>query len=542
MLQHLLLRIEAVNLEQVIDDTDKIAVIRGGSFGALFGPQSLEPDPNGPDPEPLAPRWPLLSGLFWRGFPQHKPRRISTGASVGLYALRAPRRDAGRLADAVARALAERWPHHTFVVDTQPYDPANGDFSRAHEAVIAKNRMRQLRQAAVAIPAPLPGCRLVDHFDDLRPASADLRLDGDKTASASVYARAELGREQKDAFLHWASGVPDLAYARSFEDIAPGAGDLPAGDPLLGKLGVLYFDGNGFGAHQARCDSEHRLRAFDDMVTAFRRNWLAELIHRLADHPHAWHRPAPRRGKPPEPPRLRLELLLWGGDEILLVLPAGLALDALMHFYAISAAAHARGELTWPDAEGKPQPLTHAGGLVLCQHKVPIARTRELARRLADQIKARDDSRHADRWDYLLLESVDAPHNAPAGFHRTRYGPRAAERRPLAPAAQPDALARLAALRNPPAAAMPLPGDDPRLALGKARDLGFRLTRDADCAKPEQCDDLVRQLDALVPTNGPQREMPALAAQLFPGQSAVWRWLHLLELWDYLAPRTAEEP
>lgn len=542
MPQDLLLRIEAVNLDQVIDDTDKIAVIRGGSFGALFGTQSLEPAADAPDPaEPLTPRWPLLSRLFWRGFRQHKPRRISTGASVGLYALRAPRLDARRLADAVAQALNERWPHHTFVIDTEPYDPAQGDFSQAHEAVIAKNRVRQLRQTAVAIPAPVPDCRLVDDFDDLRPASADLHLDGNKAASASVHARAELGREQKDAFLRWASGVADVRYAQSFEDIAANAADLPAGDPLLGKLGVLYFDGNGFGAHQASCKTEQQLRDFDTMVSAFRRDWLAALIQRLARDRHGWHQPALRRGKPPAPPRLRLELLLWGGDEILLVLPAGLALDALMHFYASAAAAHAQGKLNWPDADGTPQPLTHAGGLVLCQHKVPVARTRDLARRLADQIKARDDSRHADRWDYLVLESVDVPHNAPADFHRARYGPRAAERRPLAPAAQADALPRLAALRNPPAAAMPLTGEDPRLALGKARDLGFRLTREASCKGAEERDALVKQLDALVPTDGPQQELPALAAQLFPGQSPAWRWLHLLELWDYLAPRSAED-
>jgi len=92
--------------------------------------------------------------------------------------------------------------------------------------------------------------------------------------------------------------------------------------------------------------------------------------------------------------RCRFELLQWGGDELLFVVPAWLGLPVLQQFF--------RQVYTWRD-----KPLTHSAGMVLCPRKTPIARAQKLAEELTDWCKLH--SRKEDLYATLILESIDYP-------------------------------------------------------------------------------------------------------------------------------------
>ena len=94
--------------------------------------------------------------------------------------------------------------------------------------------------------------------------------------------------------------------------------------------------------------------------------------------------------------QIRLEVLLWGGDEILIVVPAWRGFRTLQLFYEIMQGAKFENE-----------PLTFAGGIVFSQANTPIYRLRNLAKELADIVK--ENSNKENAFDYLILESIDYP-------------------------------------------------------------------------------------------------------------------------------------
>ena len=63
---------------------------------------------------------------------------------------------------------------------------------------------------------------------------------------------------------------------------------------------------------------------------------------------------------------LRLEVLLWGGDEFTLVVPAWKGLEVLERFFQIAA----RLEF------GSDVPMTHRAAVIFCHHNAPILQIR----------------------------------------------------------------------------------------------------------------------------------------------------------------------
>ena len=116
-----LLRIEAVNLAFVIDDTEDLSTRRGGSAMLLSAVNQLEE----------------------RFAQQLQP--ISTGASVGLFALQPAAGDEQQLLAEVRQFLqnkAEPHAHATFAVDLVQ----DADFRITSEKAVAANRWRQMRE------------------------------------------------------------------------------------------------------------------------------------------------------------------------------------------------------------------------------------------------------------------------------------------------------------------------------------------------------------------------------------------------------------
>jgi len=530
-----LLRIEAVNLEHVLYDTDQLSVIRGGGLLALKGARALcdlaiaMPPESEPKQRPFWRR--LLDRLGLAASVGPVPESIegeliSSGASVGLYRVSLPDTDTPRrYTQVVAKYLRDCYPHHTFAVDLEPLPTGEDGFENAHERVIARNRFRQLQQISCALPEAASqgdGTAGPCQWDDLRPAATVMarKVGGAGTMrklsiSASAKDRFDSGSgEKKKEFLRHASGIGDLDYTDDFEEIAT---DFEQDYRLRNKLAVLYFDGNRFGKLQSSCKRACDLKRFDTKIQGHRKRLLAEMLNQLRSDPSAFVDPGGRIEEV-----LRFELLLWGGDEILFVVPAWKGLDALFGFYEASS------HWTWED-----QALTHAGALIFCHHKTPIGRMTALARELAEWVKEHPGGRDRNLFDYLILESVDFPAEPLNRYFKARYRHLAASRRPLRPVEDGRRLIReLAALR-----------DAETLPHGKLHEGALDLIVEPDevALLQERLDNLDKTLNADEETAKAILELKTYLTRLLPEQEPAWQWLHLAELWDYLAPRGNKE-
>jgi hypothetical protein len=273
------------------------------------------------------------------------------GASQGVYHVPADRADA--VVAGIRRDLASDplFRHFRFVVDTAQSEPL----------AWAKNRIGQMQSLSVVLPEP---GKTVCNVDRVRPAL------GGQDISAAVKDRRDYRGKLRKTFYETEIGVAEPeAIAHSFHDIV---GHPPTGTPdaLRNKMAVLYFDGNGFGG---KIGLEPGKAATPDQVKAWRRDWMAALITALGGMAQA-------------------ETVLWGGDEMMWIVPSWRAWECLDVCFAQMA--------QWPGG------LTHAGGMVICHHKTPIRLAAQLARDLADRAKGARD-RNAVQVE--ILESIDIP-------------------------------------------------------------------------------------------------------------------------------------
>ena len=100
---------------------------------------------------------------------------------------------------------------------------------------------------------------------------------------------------------------------------------------------------------------------------------------------------------------LRIEVLLWGGDEMTLVVPAWKGWQVVELFYKMAT-----------NLQFKDQPLSHRAALIFCHHNAPLLFIRQLAedimQRAKDDIKALKPTinhENGDALHYLALESFD---------------------------------------------------------------------------------------------------------------------------------------
>lgn len=408
----LYVRIEGVNLGNFVYDVHDLSTIRGGSF--------------------------LLLDAVRRVQERFGLTEISTGASSGFFTAAAGDGAAG--ADALRREIerflsdsdgqprpkdeSDQLKHATFVVDVRAEGDGDEGFERARESLLAMNRWRQFQQPTLAVPMRADGQNECA-FDHVRPATTDLWVreneeDKKKPASASVAARRTFGRGKKKAFYEeelrrladWiveddpaaeeeseavrqlAQSVAAMDFTKDLETLA----DHGAPRSLDGKIAVVYFDGNRFGKMQQGCGRTD-LETFDRTVKRYRGQALRKVLQSIVDAPEGW-----LAGE-----EIRLETLLWGGDELIWVVPAWKGWSVLRLFYETSRA--------WQfTPRNKPaEPLTHAGGVVFCHRVAPIHRMTELAKKLANSCKEgfdqepkpADDHAGRDVFAYQVLESFD---------------------------------------------------------------------------------------------------------------------------------------
>ena len=403
-----LLRVEGVNLANVIDDTDQISVRRGGGLMILNAAAELK--------ESLDPSI------------RYRLTEIATGASIGLFEFTTtdPKVvDAVRTAvdnqvrngslsytrvDGTAGELALR--HGTFVVDVVPVE-SEADVQQSEQLAVASNRWQQLQQPTLSIEGLWDAGTEPCYLDRTRAGKVKRDLNENekgKLISRTVADRWDYGRGARQRFnqrelADYAVESPDfattLAGLKFTDDLKSLSEQFISGTPsetppkhfvipehLKDKLAVFYVDGNGFGKIGRDIMQRHGTDGFkewSDKLRQHHRRLLKDLVS-VADQDNAW-----KAGE-----EIRLETLLWGGDEILWVLPAWKGWDLARWFFSQTHEVAVLEEK---------HHLTYGCGLVFCHAKAPIKNIVALAKRLCDL--AKETSRDGHRLAYEVLESYD---------------------------------------------------------------------------------------------------------------------------------------
>ncbi len=194
--------------------------------------------------------------------------------------------------------------------------------------------------------------------------------------------------------------------------------DLP--ESVRGKLAYLYFDGNGFSGIRAGND----LKAFSQAVESVNRHVLNDLLTaflpggnpgsehetRMFSQGRIFVRSAGatdrHEGQYKKLSLLRLETLLFGGEDFLVVLPAWLGWEYawnILEWYA-DAAKKFGGSLSG-------QAMSHRCGMLICDQKTPVRRARDMAHALCENAKEayRAKGTPERALAFHIIESHDVP-------------------------------------------------------------------------------------------------------------------------------------
>lgn len=361
------LRVEGVNLDNFLYDTQDLSTIRGGGLLLLNAINEIEK------------KW------------KSELEPISTGASSGLFEFKTGC-DEKKVVEEIRSFLNQgAYQHATFVVDKLLI--SNDDFISNKEKMLALNRFNQMQSPSVVFPGD---SQEVCSIDMVRSVGEN-RWHDKKLISESVYQRREYGKKEKQKLYinqiqyynenlsnngeKLDEKVIKYNFVNDFEELSS---DNDKGK-LDHKMAVIYLDGNHFSAIQNKeCQTKDAQKEFDTTVKKYRIEFLYALFQKINKEPN-WISP---KGN------YRIETLLWGGDEIIWVAPAWKGWEVLSFFYEQSK--------NW---KFKNNALTHAAGLVFCHHNAPIHRVRKLAEKLAEEAKKK--SREENLFAYQVLESFD---------------------------------------------------------------------------------------------------------------------------------------
>jgi hypothetical protein len=380
---------------------------------------------------------------------------ISKGASIVIYRFRATEDQAETLRDQIDRWLRKHlWlGHATYAVEFEQFN-GDADFLKAMERLLFKLRRRQMRAPNLSlgplydrdkfrewvIPSPSGNssgstkneaspAKL--HFCDIdgkRPGLVDLKklsndsstararaIDKNLVSPATVVRRA-YGRQTKIRIYNMIGGKKiesaveeNFTPAWEFEDIAARgkrrvSADKAEPDPysaLADKMAVIYIDGNKFQT-QIRTQG-NTIQAYHDVdqkMLGKRRQLMRAFVERLRDSERPyWRVKVPpnsqdqvrQDGGQPVDEFFRIETLMWGGDELIWVVPAWCALETVRFFFDHTKDWSLRDGADESEKAELPK-LTHSVGLVFCSYKSPIRSVVSLARELAESAKSKLDS------------------------------------------------------------------------------------------------------------------------------------------------------
>lgn len=477
------LRVEAVNLANFVYDTTDLSTVRGGGLLLLKAIDDIKTE-------------------FSKKAEFSEFEAISTGASSGLFSFKSDKKSA-QLQEKVLSFLCEheKFKHATFVVDVLP---VSKDFNKDRKKLLALNRWQQMQSPTVVFPSSNDEQKFdrpICSIDQIRPVAK--KGSEDEMISESVYQRREYGRQQKKYFYKQQTGLKDLPrFVNKLDELAD---DKKRGN-LHNKMAVIYLDGNSFGKIEddicQYADGKDALQLFDEQIKEYRRDFLSNLLKETIGKLEWTYKH--------DEPKHRLEILLWGGDEILLVVPAWLGWWTLSYFFQKSK--DWEFEDTNPKVK-KPYPLTHAAGLVFCHYKAPIHEITKLAKELGELAKGK--SREANYVAYQILESFN------------------------------DVGENLESFRNKLCGESDLKSDDLIVSgneMGKALSAMEPIKRaipkgrvyaivQALLHAPTEANELIADAEMQLKNASVQEDFDKLR-DCFGENKAFW--LHLIELWDYI--------
>ena len=306
--------------------------------------------------------------------------------------------------------------HATFVAATQKDIPDN--FTQVLEKLEAKIHWQQWHLPTVAVPKPESAVQEC-YLDGWRPGVVQYKVDVvTSVISSATFFRRKEGIKLKQKLFH--ELLQDEAFlgeisTHDLEELATN----PSKGILSGKIAFIHVDGNKFGSIRRKlCSTEIDRANFDKTIqTDFREIFLRELLIQAKAQPD--FQTVTKKGER----ALRLEVLLWGGDEMTLIVPAWKGFEVIKLFYSKAAQLQFKGEL-----------LTHRAAIIFCHHNAPVLLIRQLAEELlartkndilkssltalqphspVDQIDKPQGAsvlnhKNGDALHYLVLESIDS--------------------------------------------------------------------------------------------------------------------------------------
>ena len=499
------LRIEGVNLDAVLFDTPQISVARGASFLLRKLTQEL--------PSLITNEWQLDTKL----------EPISIGASIGLYSFSSHSETIVNTLPSSIQAFLKQHPDYkyfTFVVDAIASNGTN-NFRSDLETLISANRYQQMFSPSLSIEAIGIESNTYCACNGILPADGKLkigRIEG--YVSPSTKQRYEQGRALRQSFYQTEAGEEfsksnGYHFTNSLEQLS----DNPEKRNLHNKIALIYLDGNKFGKLQKNeCQTKESQKLFDSTVQNYRSKYLANFLQTIKSNKDYQY--VDESGET----RLRLEILIWGGDEILLVVPAWCGLHALGLFYEQSQ--------NW---SFKNIPLTHAGGVVFANHKTPIQKLKKIASDLAQEIKDFGKESELNGFDYLVLESLNCPSTEISEIREMVFGSRISTSRTLLSPVSLHQLSEANTIKIIPKSqlykiAHTILNESNLESADSSEQLGQKSR-----ASIERMLEVAKDLNVKAVQQNISNLFIPFNLNISP-ENHIWPWLHLTELWDYLLP------
>ena len=533
------LKVEAVNFGNTIFDTNQLSVVRGGSYALKKIVLQIEKK---------------LIDCKIKGF-----QSVTLGGSTGIFCC-----DADSINE--MRSWVEEYLYKQQTIKEQTFIPndvfsfvitsvVSQDYLQAKEQLYALGRYKQAQSFSHALPdfsssgeqvCPLNGYLLADSKNSRIKAaknskvstSVDLRYQIGRQVRTSIYSEeletlitqlSDLGQPQEEEL----TSIEKLRFPSDLETLAGQHHKLA----LNGKVAVIYIDGNAFGKAQKTHieQSPNKIKAqqaFDLQLRLDRAKYLISLVGFLKEQGATLQEN--------NETMVQLETLLWGGDEMTIVVPAWIGMATLHHFFE----KHNNYQIC-------DHPLTFSAGIVFASCKTPIRKLEQAAMSLADAIKQQSGGRQQSYFDYMVLESIDYPTESLAPFWEKRYKKLAPLRKPLqfnlASSYQLDELSQPlqslprssiyklvdAALRHGVAnlAEPPPLNKEQRLAVKGTEQALPQMRERLIKAGGEELQNAIKALLQVLLEKG---DKPATTHPLSDKMTLFW--LHILELYDYLAP------
>ena len=552
------LLVEAQNYSSVVGDTQDLSTIRGGSAMMRLGVRAVD--------------------KCLRETPGLQTDNVTIGGSLAIWSLSGT---AKAVAEAVrcAKTLLEApsfddtvrcFNHVGFslaVVEAIKDEPFTQTRKRL-KAVSTRLRHCQSRLAYPAIETDAQGSTAfgaVCPVDFVRPVpksgTGKMLPDGKLAISRSVHDRRRLGMDSKHEVLRDVTdGVErsekaerhlreDAKWLRPFAMQIDSISESAEPPRLLrtslhDKICVVHLDGNKFGdleqaalfrkggpEGQENHDTQEGQKEFDDSLQVCLARLILAALDVVLDGGGVG---CPSKGERKVREELfktdarvildsvvRFETLLWGGDEIMFIVPARLG------WQVAEAIANIAKTLTINQTA-----LTFGVGMVFCHHDAPISRIKELADELADYAKTKGKAAKPMQTCFapVVMESFD--HSG------GNIGDLMDKRTPIdvSRGDAPNYLTltdnELATLR---AAAIEL-RETGELSRGRLRLLA-RMVQSGGSHGVKYAADIIDEADGIAERAG----CPEHLSTIDGGHPKGRFWRLLEEYWDYLLPKKKEE-